>query len=60
MIGVIAVIFIFLPETPWWLASKGKVDKAAQALQTFHGHVKGYDVQEQIVGFPSIFFRVFC
>lgn len=49
MIGVIAIIFLAIPETPWWLASKGKVDKAAKVLELFYGKVEGHDIQEQIV-----------
>lgn len=50
MIGVSAVIFILIPETPWWLTSKGKLDKAAKVLERYNGNIEGYDVQEQIVG----------
>ena len=52
MIGAIALIFVLLPESPWWLVSKGKVDKAAKVLKFCNGKVDGYDIQEQIV--PSI------
>lgn len=49
MIGAIAIIFVLLPESPWWLVSKGKLDKAAKVLTFCNGNVDGYDVQEQIV-----------
>lgn len=49
MIGAIAIIFVLLPESPWWLVSKGKLDKAAKVLTFCNGKVDGYDVQEQIV-----------
>lgn len=49
MVGLIGIIFVFLPESPWWLASKGKLDKAKKVLQLLNGDVKGYDIQEQIV-----------
>ncbi|KAH6967855.1 general substrate transporter [Ilyonectria sp. MPI-CAGE-AT-0026] len=48
MIGVIIIIFVFLPETPWWLVSQGKLDKASKVLQLCNGHIEGYDIQEQI------------
>lgn len=48
MIGLIGIIFAFLPESPWWLASKGKLDKATRVLQLCNGDVKGYEIQEQI------------
>ncbi|KAH8691383.1 hexose transporter [Talaromyces proteolyticus] len=48
MIGVIIIIFVFIPETPWWLVSKGKMESARKVLQKYNGNVQGYDVQEQI------------
>jgi Sugar (and other) transporter len=51
MIGVIAIIFVLLPESPWWLVSKGKSDKAAKVLGKYNSSVHGYNVQEQIVGY---------
>lgn len=48
MVGLIGIIFAFVPETPWWLVSKGKLDEATKVLQMCNGGVEGYDVQEQI------------
>ncbi|KAE8372412.1 general substrate transporter [Aspergillus bertholletiae] len=48
MVGATIIIFIIIPETPWWLVSKGKLDKAAKMLRTYNGRVEGYDVAEQI------------
>ncbi|KAJ5090786.1 hypothetical protein N7532_009470 [Penicillium argentinense] len=48
MVGIIMVIFGFLPESPWWLASKGKIDKAAKIIRRLNGKVDGYSVDEQI------------
>ncbi|ETS83859.1 hypothetical protein PFICI_05735 [Pestalotiopsis fici W106-1] len=48
MIGGIGVVFAFLPESPWWLVSKGKLEKAAEILHSCNGQVEGYDVQEKI------------
>ncbi|CAG7996809.1 unnamed protein product [Penicillium salamii] len=48
MVGLIAVIFLVIPESPWWLASQGKIDKAAKVLNWFNGKVDGYSVDEQI------------
>jgi SP family general alpha glucoside:H+ symporter-like MFS transporter len=56
MVGLIAVIFALIPESPWWLVSNGKIDKAAKILNSCNGKVDGYSVDEQIVGF----FFVFC
>jgi hypothetical protein len=49
MVGLAGIIFVLIPESPWWLVGKDKVDEAANILQRYNGHVKGYDVQEQIV-----------
>ncbi|KAI0483399.1 general substrate transporter [Xylariaceae sp. FL0804] len=48
MIGVMGLIFILLPETPWWLVGKGKNEKAAKVLTRYNGHIAGYDVHEHI------------
>ncbi|KAK7415760.1 hypothetical protein QQX98_005673 [Neonectria punicea] len=48
MIGIAAIIFLLVPETPWWLVSKGKLEKAGKVLNLCNGHIEGYDVQEQI------------
>ncbi|PIG86248.1 hexose transporter [Aspergillus arachidicola] len=48
MVGATIIIFIIMPETPWWLVSKGKIDKASKMLRTYNGRVEGYDVSEQI------------
>lgn len=49
MIGGMLFIFLLIPESPWWLASKEKLDKASKILTRFNGHVPGYNVQEVIV-----------
>ena len=49
MVGIIFIIFAFIPESPWWLVSKGKIDKAARILTRCNGGVKDYSVDEQIV-----------
>ena len=49
MVGLIAVIFLLIPESPWWLVSQGKIDKGAKILNRLNGKVDGYSVDEQIV-----------
>ena len=49
MIGVMVVIFLLIPESPWWLVQKGKMEKASRVLSKYHGHIKEYNVQENIV-----------
>ncbi|CZS96291.1 probable maltose permease (MalP) [Rhynchosporium graminicola] len=48
MVGGMLLIFLCVPESPWWLVSKGKVDKAAKVLQKYNGHLEGYNVDEMI------------
>jgi SP family general alpha glucoside:H+ symporter-like MFS transporter len=53
MVGVIAIIFVLLPESPWWLASVNKLEQTKKVLLRCHGHIEGYDVQQQVVR-PSV------
>ncbi|WWD09795.1 hypothetical protein V865_007923 [Kwoniella europaea PYCC6329] len=48
MIGVMGIIFVLLPESPWWLVSKGKLDKASKVLQRYYGHIEGYNVSDEV------------
>ncbi|OGM48645.1 hexose transporter [Aspergillus bombycis] len=54
MVGATIIIFVIMPETPWWLVSKGKLDRAAEILTTYNGRVEGYDVSEQICELQEI------
>jgi len=49
MVGIIIITFAFIPESPWWLVSKGKIDKAARILTRCNGNVKDYSIDEHIV-----------
>ncbi|CRK30147.1 hypothetical protein BN1723_014518 [Verticillium longisporum] len=48
MVGVAGIIFILLPESPWWLVGKGRFEKASKSLQVFNRGVESFDVQEHI------------
>lgn len=59
MVGATIIIFIIMPETPWWLVSKGKLDKASKMLRRYNGRVEGCDVSKQIVCEMPPFVRPF-
>lgn len=46
-IGLMLVIYLFVPETPAWCASKGLEKRAKASLQTLHWDIKDYDVDHQ-------------
>ncbi|OCF31052.1 hypothetical protein I317_06846 [Kwoniella heveanensis CBS 569] len=48
MIGLSIIIFVFLPESPWWLVSKGKLDKARSTLEKKFAHIPGYDINREL------------
>jgi SP family general alpha glucoside:H+ symporter-like MFS transporter len=48
MIGIMVVLYIWAPESPWWLVSKGKLDQARKILQRHFGHIEGYDIQAEL------------
>ncbi|XXG96260.1 hypothetical protein Hte_002541 [Hypoxylon texense] len=48
MLGVLLIINVFLPESPWWLAQRGKYDSAEKVLASTHRGVPGYDVKNEL------------
>ncbi|WRT67474.1 uncharacterized protein IL334_004446 [Kwoniella shivajii] len=48
MLGIMGIIFVLLPESPWWLVSKGKLDKAGTMLQRYYGRIEGYSVSDEV------------
>ncbi|WVQ85760.1 hypothetical protein IAT38_007927 [Cryptococcus sp. DSM 104549] len=48
MCGIMLIIFVLIPESPWWLASKGRTEEAAKVLTRFQGHIEGYNVNEEV------------
>jgi hypothetical protein len=48
MLGLLAILYFFLPETPWFLISSGQTDKARKLLQRLKGGIPGYDVDTEL------------
>jgi SP family general alpha glucoside:H+ symporter-like MFS transporter len=48
MIGLSAVAFFFLPESPWWLVSKGKNVQAKKILTMKFSGVPQYDIDTEL------------
>jgi hypothetical protein len=48
LLGVMAIIFVLLPESPWFLVTKGKLEQAHKNLTLVNGGVKGYDVDYEL------------
>lgn len=46
-IGVMLIIYVFLPESPAWLASKDRVEDAKKNMRKIYKGVEGFDVDEQ-------------
>lgn len=46
-VGIMAIIYVCLPESPAWCASVGKEEKAKKYLKLIHRDVKDYDVEYQ-------------
>jgi hypothetical protein len=49
MVGIAGIIFVLIPESPWWLVGKDQFDKAEKVLTFCNGRVEGYDTQQHIV-----------
>lgn len=45
LIGILLVIYALIPESPRWLISKGKYDKAKKHFNRLYGNVPGQDVE---------------
>lgn len=48
MIGGLAIIYLCLPESPWWLMQKDKVDQARKSLNRLKGGVQDYEVEVEL------------
>lgn len=47
-IGLMLIIYIFLPESPVWCVTRGDREKAKKALARLNSDVPGYDLDHQV------------
>lgn len=47
-IGLMLIIYLFLPESPPWCVTRGYTARAKKALKALNYGVKGYDVDQQL------------
>ena len=48
MLGLLAILYLFLPETPWFLITSGQTGKARALLQKLKGDIPGYSVDIEL------------
>ena len=46
-IGMAIIMLVFIPESPRFLAAKGRHDKAKKILKHMNGNVEGYDLEHE-------------
>jgi MFS family permease len=46
-IGLMLIIYIFVPESPAWCVTRGKYEQAKKSLRFLHMDVKDYDLERQ-------------
>lgn len=46
-IGIMIIIYVFLPESPSWCATRGDSERAKKELLKLNRGVKGYDLEQQ-------------
>lgn len=45
VIGVMAFVYAFIPESPYWCAMRGKHDQGVKVIRFLNGGIEGYDVE---------------
>ena len=48
MLGILLIINVFLPESPWWLVERNRVADAEKVLASTHRGIAEYDVQREL------------
>ena len=60
MLGILLIINVLLPESPWWLVQRHKVDRAEKVLATTRKGVAGFDVKQEVVRACCVFGWTSC
>ncbi|KAH7141713.1 hexose transporter [Dactylonectria macrodidyma] len=47
-IGIMIIIYVFLPESPAWCVTRGHLDRAKKELQNLYGGVEDFNVDQQV------------
>jgi hypothetical protein len=42
--GIMAIIYVLIPETPYWCAARGEHERGRKTVQFLNGGIEGYDV----------------
>lgn len=49
-VGIMILIYVFLPESPPWCVERGDLDRARKALRQLNYGVKNYNLEQQLQG----------
>lgn len=44
MLGLMAIVYFFIPESPFWCANTGRHDQGREIIKRLNGGIEGYDV----------------
>jgi SP family general alpha glucoside:H+ symporter-like MFS transporter len=44
MLGIMGIVYLFIPESPYWCAGKGNDDRGRKIIEQLNGDIEGYDV----------------
>lgn len=45
MIGIMAIVYAIIPESPYWCAARGKHEEGVKVIRFLNGGIEGYDVE---------------
>lgn len=45
MIGIMAIVYAIIPESPYWCAARGRHEQGVKIVRFLNGGIEGYDVE---------------